>query len=86
MPTVEEVTYEAGRSALSDQESIVSGIRQRTGTLLAGDEESLAHAATARLTSVSAPARGTASAWASISPQCESSKRTGLASIPVSIS
>jgi hypothetical protein len=35
VPTLEEVTYEAGRSALSDQESIVSGIRQRTGTLLA---------------------------------------------------
>jgi hypothetical protein len=35
MPTLEEVTYETGRSALSDQDSIVSGIRQRTGTLLA---------------------------------------------------
>jgi hypothetical protein len=35
MRTLEEITYEAGRSALSDQESLVSGIRQRTGTLLA---------------------------------------------------
>ena len=35
MPRLEEITYEAGRSALADQESLVSGIRQRTGTLLA---------------------------------------------------
>jgi hypothetical protein len=35
MRTLEEITYEAGRSALADQESIVAGIRQRTGTLLA---------------------------------------------------
>ncbi len=33
--TLEEITYEAGRSALSDQDSLVAGIRQRTGTLLA---------------------------------------------------
>jgi hypothetical protein len=33
--TLEEITYEAGRSALADQESLVAGIRQRTGTLLA---------------------------------------------------
>jgi hypothetical protein len=33
--TLEEITYEVGRSALADQESIVSGIRQRPGTLLA---------------------------------------------------
>jgi len=33
--TLEEITYEAGRSALADQEAVVSGIRQRTGTLLA---------------------------------------------------
>jgi hypothetical protein len=33
--TLEEVTYEAGRSALADQESLVVGIRQRTGTVLA---------------------------------------------------
>ncbi len=32
---LEETTYEAGRSALADQESLVGGIRQRTGTLLA---------------------------------------------------
>jgi hypothetical protein len=35
MPTLEQIMYEAGRSALADQESIVSGVRQRTGTLLA---------------------------------------------------
>jgi hypothetical protein len=35
MPTLEQITYEAGRSALADQESLVAGIRQRTGTLLA---------------------------------------------------
>lgn len=35
VPTLEEITYEAGRSALADQESAVAGIRQRTGTLLA---------------------------------------------------
>jgi hypothetical protein len=35
MPTLEEITYDAGRSALGDQESLVAGIRQRTGTLLA---------------------------------------------------
>ncbi len=35
MRTLEEITYEAGRSALADQESLVAGVRQRTGTLLA---------------------------------------------------
>jgi hypothetical protein len=35
MPTLEEITYDAGRAALADQESVVAGIRQRTGTLLA---------------------------------------------------
>ncbi|MHB8690039.1 MAG: hypothetical protein ACYDHH_02220 [Solirubrobacteraceae bacterium] len=35
MPRLEEITYEAGRAALADQESLVAGIRQRTGTLLA---------------------------------------------------
>jgi hypothetical protein len=35
VPRLEEITYDAGRSALADQESIVAGIRQRTGTLLA---------------------------------------------------
>ena len=35
MKTLEEVTYEAGRHALAEQESVVAGIRQRTGTLLA---------------------------------------------------
>jgi hypothetical protein len=33
--TLEEITYQAGRSALADQESLVAGVRQRTGTLLA---------------------------------------------------
>ncbi|HTW09578.1 MAG TPA: hypothetical protein VME46_18880 [Acidimicrobiales bacterium] len=35
MPTLEEVVFQAGRDALSDQDGIVSGLRQRTGTLLA---------------------------------------------------
>lgn len=32
---MEEIVYEAGRHALADQEALVAGIRQRTGTLLA---------------------------------------------------
>jgi hypothetical protein len=32
---LEEIACEAGRDALADQETLVSGIRQRTGTLLA---------------------------------------------------
>jgi hypothetical protein len=32
---LEEITYETARAALADQEALVSGIRQRTGTLLA---------------------------------------------------
>jgi hypothetical protein len=35
MPTLEEITYDAGRAALADQESVVYGIRQRTGTPMA---------------------------------------------------
>jgi len=35
MRTLEDITYDAGRQALADQESLVAGIRQRTGTLLA---------------------------------------------------
>jgi hypothetical protein len=35
VPRLEEITYKAGRSALADQESVVAGVRQRTGTLLA---------------------------------------------------
>jgi hypothetical protein len=35
LKTLEEITYDAGRDALVDQESVVAGIRQRTGTLLA---------------------------------------------------
>ena len=38
MPTtLEEIVFEAGRDALSDQDSVVTGIRQGTGTLLAAD-------------------------------------------------
>jgi hypothetical protein len=33
--TLEEITYDAGRHALADQDAMVAGIRQRTGTLLA---------------------------------------------------
>jgi hypothetical protein len=35
MKTLEEIAYDAGRHALADQELLVSGIRQRTGTLVA---------------------------------------------------
>ena len=35
MQTLEQIAYEAGRSALAEQESRVAGIRQGTGTLLA---------------------------------------------------
>jgi hypothetical protein len=35
VPTLEEIVFPAGRDALADQDSIVTGIRQRTGTLLA---------------------------------------------------
>jgi len=35
MQTLEQIAYDAGRGALADQESLVAGIRQRTGTLLA---------------------------------------------------
>lgn len=35
MPTLEEITYDAARDALREQEAEVAGIRQRTGTLLA---------------------------------------------------
>lgn len=35
MATLEEITYDAGRTALADQEAFVAGVRQRTGTLLA---------------------------------------------------
>jgi hypothetical protein len=33
--TLEEIACEAGRAALAEQEALVAGIRQRTGTLLA---------------------------------------------------
>jgi hypothetical protein len=32
---LEEIVYEAGRDTLADQEALVAGVRQRTGTLLA---------------------------------------------------
>ena len=35
LTTLEEITYDAGRHALADQEALVSGIRQRAGTLVA---------------------------------------------------
>jgi hypothetical protein len=35
VPTIEEIAYDAGRHALADQDSLVSGIRQRAGTLVA---------------------------------------------------
>ncbi|WP_445152062.1 hypothetical protein [Baekduia sp. Peel2402] len=35
MPHLEEITYDLGRAALADQESVVSGIRSRTSTLVA---------------------------------------------------
>jgi hypothetical protein len=35
VPRLEEVVYDAARNALADQDAVVSGIRQRTGTLLA---------------------------------------------------
>lgn len=35
MPYLEEITYDLGRAELADQESLVSGIRARTGTLVA---------------------------------------------------
>jgi hypothetical protein len=35
VPTLEEITYKAGRAALADQESVVAGVRQRAGTQLA---------------------------------------------------
>jgi hypothetical protein len=37
LPTLEKITYEAGRAALADQESVVTGVRQRTGTQLAAN-------------------------------------------------
>jgi hypothetical protein len=35
VPRLEEIVFEAGRDALADQDGVVTGIRQRTGTLLA---------------------------------------------------
>ncbi len=35
MSTLDQITYDAGRHALADQEAFVAGVRQRTGTLLA---------------------------------------------------
>jgi hypothetical protein len=33
--SLEEIAYDAGRHALADQQALVSGVQQRTGTLLA---------------------------------------------------
>jgi hypothetical protein len=35
VPTLEEIVFQAGRDALADQDGVVTGVRQRTGTLLA---------------------------------------------------
>jgi hypothetical protein len=35
MSTLDQITYDAGRHALADQEAFVAGVRQRAGTLLA---------------------------------------------------
>ena len=35
MPTLEEIVFQAGGDALADQDGVVTGIRQRTATLLA---------------------------------------------------
>jgi hypothetical protein len=35
VPTLEEIVFQAGRDALADQDGVVNGVRQRTGTLLA---------------------------------------------------
>jgi hypothetical protein len=35
VPTLEEIVFQAGRDALADQDGVVTGIRQRTGTRLA---------------------------------------------------
>jgi len=35
VPTLEEIVFQAGRDALADQDGVVTGIRQPTGTLLA---------------------------------------------------
>ena len=58
MPTLEEITYDAGRHALSVQEAFVAGIRQRTGTLLA------AHALVASFLGGTSLSGGGAGAWA----------------------
>ena len=58
MPSLEEITYEAGRHALSDQEALVAGIRQRTGTLLA------AHALVASFLGAAAVRSSGLNAWA----------------------
>jgi hypothetical protein len=57
---LEEITYEAGRDALADQESLVAGIRQRTGTLLAAHAlvASFLGATTIRATTIRADGLG----------------------------
>jgi hypothetical protein len=54
---LEEIAYEAGRDALADQESLVAGIRGRTGTLLA------AHALVASFLGASTIRNGGLDVW-----------------------
>jgi hypothetical protein len=58
MQTLEQITYEAGRGALADQESLVMEIRQRTGTILAAHAlvASFLGGATLRAQGLSGPA------------------------------
>jgi hypothetical protein len=58
LTTLEEITYDAGRHALADQESLVSGIRQRAGTLVA------AHAVVASFLGGTVPRGDGLDAWA----------------------
>lgn len=59
VPTLEEIVFEAGRDALADQDSVVTGIRQRTGTLLA------AHALVASFPGSSWSCRPSSGLWLS---------------------
>jgi hypothetical protein len=56
---LEEITYEAGRAMLADQDASVAGIRQRTGTLLA------AHALVASFLGGTAISSGGFDGWGS---------------------
>jgi hypothetical protein len=65
--TLEEIVYEAGRDALADQEALVAGVRQRTGTLLA------AHALVASFLSAATIRESGLDAWAGSPSACSSS-------------